>query len=139
MKFYLVQMADGSKLLCSTQADAKSVSKEFTQFDIETDKDSLMAFAQDALNNIFKLETEIKELKALKDEAPEEAETEEQPAETVVVQEAPAPAQTNTPAPLTAMSVSFWLQDTATQAQIESVFQSLGTRFGEAIRRDRDQ
>ena len=60
MKFYLsIDPASGRKVLSPTQALAKDINKDFTQFDLPDDKAGLMDFAQDALDKIHELEGAI--------------------------------------------------------------------------------
>lgn len=122
MKFYLaIDPETGRKVLAPTQDKARVISKEFELFEISTDKDPLMQFAQEALDRIHDLEGQVNLLKHDAQIAP------------VTIEQAPV-VQTPTPAitGINLQSIMEWLLNTASQAQVEEVFSAIGARWGEA-------
>lgn len=121
MKLYLAPDPDTGKMtVCPTQEAAKKTNKHGVQsYEVPTDKPGLMAFAQDAIDQIFDLQGQIRSLQQDASIAP-------------VTIDAPPPVPTKAqPTPLTTQTIMEWLLDTATQPQVEQVFSAIGARWGE--------
>lgn len=57
MQFYLAKAADGKRIICGTQAEAKAINKDFSELDIPTDKPGLKAWVQQMLDETLNAQT----------------------------------------------------------------------------------
>lgn len=123
MIFYIATDRQGFRILKGTQAEARAISKDFAQIDIPTDKAGLMAALQELLTLT---DAALLNQNVASDEAP-----------TTIVEAAPVKTPEPVILPPTVQTVSEWLQDTATQREIEAVYTSIGCRIGELLRSSR--
>lgn len=57
MQFYLAKDEDGRRIICGTQAEAKSINKDFSELEIPVDKPGLKAWVQQMLDETINAQT----------------------------------------------------------------------------------
>jgi len=125
---YLVIASDGSTKIVGTQGEAKALNKDFQQIDIPTDKPGLIGWIQQMLDEILNNKTE--QATDRDEQAP--TENVEDGADT---RQAPSPEPEIRYLPPSQEALIHWIFDGASQGEIEKIFETLGCRFGEAIRK----
>lgn len=129
---YLVTDSDGNTKIVGTQADAKALNKDFEQIDIPTDKPGLIGWIQQMLDETLN-NTNNKTEQAPDCDDQEPTENVEDGAGTRQAPSNPEPVIKYLPPSQEALV--HWLFDGASQGEIEKIFETLGCRFGEAIRK----
>lgn len=136
MKFYIAEEADGRQVITSSQDKARAINTNFNDFEVPVDKAGLMAFAQDALDNIHLLRGQLKETEAHLNEkilVPREPViTEEEP--TTLLQDiiaVPVGKKLLQQTSWTATQIEDFILNHASVAQVENLFSCLGNRFAE--------
>ena len=127
MIFYLAADADGKTWIKPTKEQIKDINdKVYKQIDIPTEKAGLQAWIQqmlnETINTIPQTATDTSEIHEATEEFLEKAEL--KLPETKILPPSP-------------QVICEWLQDTATQREIELVFGSIGCRIGELFRENR--
>lgn len=146
MIFYLTVDAAGHTKILGTQADAGKVNKDFSQIDIPTDKNGLMGWVQQMLDEL--LNVSVKD-HPIHDEEPEEtitiatadmrADKDGAPSisHTIPAGPKPAPMTPQLNKILTVEYIQNWLIEDADQREIERIYNAIGCRIGEMLREDR--
>lgn len=119
MKFYLCHTPEGRKRLITRQDEAKKLDKTAELIDIPVDQAGIKAGYEELFDRIYDLEQSAKDL------LPPEAMSDMTKA---LVKPQTIKEQLATP---TVRSVTDWILDEATTAQLEQVFGCIGTRFSE--------